>query len=341
MSISKRKIDHIKIVLEKDCSFHSVSAGFEDVLFFHDSIPEISISDVDTSISFLGKKLSSPILIDAITGGFQGAEKINLYLAENAEKHGIAFAVGSQRAMLENPELSYTYKVRKVAPSIPIIGNIGIANLSRKNITMMDSLVKNIDADALAVHLNPIQEAIQKEGDTDFSNKIEVLNELCDNIDVPVIVKEVGYGFSESALKKLNRTKISYINIAGAGGTSWGKIEYLRGGRSDEFSEDGIPTVLSLLMAKKHTNKNLIASGGIRSGVDIAKSIALGAEIGGAAYPFLKSYYSKSASSLIERWKDEIRIFMFTRGVKSLSQLRKLKPIITGRTKELVEASEL
>lgn len=335
MLTSKRKLDHIKIVLENDCSFHSISAGFEDVLIFHDSVPEIDFSDVDMSGFFLGKKISAPILIDAITGGFKGAEKINFYLAENAEKHGIAFALGSQRAMLENPDLSYTYKVRKVAPSIPVIGNIGIANLSRKNISKLDSLVKDIDADALAIHFNPIQEVIQKEGNTDFSNKIEILNEICDVLDVPLIVKEVGHGFSERALKKLNKTKISYINIAGAGGTSWSKIEYLRGGKLDGFSEDGIPTVISLLMAKKYTRKNLISSGGIRNGIHIAKSIVLGAEIGGAAYPFIKSYYSKSTSSLIQRWKDELKTFMFTRGVKTIGELRKLDVFFTGRTSEL------
>lgn len=336
MSITRRKLDHISLALKKDVSFRTISAGFEDVFIFHNSLPELDFKEVSTEAEFLGKRLSSPILIDAITGGFPGAEKINKGLAAAAESEQVAFAVGSQRAMIQNPGLSYTYKVRDVAPSIPIIGNIGIANLDRETIAKLDSAVKEIDADALAVHLNPLQEAIQAEGDKDFSSKARLINQACDSVDVPVIIKEVGHGISPDCLKELSKTKIKFINVAGAGGTSWTKIESLRSGSQSAFNEDGIPTVVSLVNARRMTKKGLIASGGVRSGIDIAKGIALGAEIGGAAAPFLHAYKSRKAGQLIREWKEELKVFMFSRGARKVSELGKLKPIIVGKTSELL-----
>ncbi len=336
MSINKRKLDHINLALKKDVSFRSISAGFEDVFIFHNSLPELDFEEVDTSLVFLKKKLSAPILIDAITGGFFGAEKINKKLAHVAEKEEIAFAVGSQRAMIQNPSLAYTYKVRDVAPNVPIIGNIGIANLDRQTIDKLDSAVKEIDADALAVHLNPLQEAIQTEGDKNFSKKARMIDEVCDSVDVPVIIKEVGHGISPDALKEINKTKAKIINVAGAGGTSWTKIESLRNGSSSSFNEDGIPTVVSLINARKLTRKELIVSGGLRSGIDVAKGVVLGAEIGAAAAPFLHAYKSNKAVQLVQNWKKDLKVFMFSRGVKDLRSLRNLKPIITGKTMELI-----
>lgn len=337
MSIERRKSDHISLALNKQVSYSSVSSGFEDVVVPHSSLPEIDLNQVDTSSEFLGKKLSAPFIIDAITGGFKGAEKINKYLAGAAEKEGIAFALGSQRAMIENPDLAHTYKVRDVAPTVPLIGNIGIANLSRETIRRLDSALKEVDADALAIHLNPLQEAIQTNGDVDFRDRLSMINEVCDSVDVPVIVKEVGHGLSEGTLIQLNKTKIDYINVAGAGGTSWTKIEYLRSRNLDSFNEDGIPTVVSLVNARRLTKKRIISSGGIRNGIDAGKSICLGAEMVAAASPFLQAYRSNSAENLIKRWKSELRIFMFTRGASSLNELKKLKFKIIGKTRELLE----
>jgi len=336
MSIAKRKIDHINLALKKDVSFRTISTGFEDVFVFHNSLPELDFRNVDTSAVFLGRKLSSPVLIDAITGGFAGAEKINRKLAAAAENEGIAFAMGSQRAMLQDSSLSYTYKVRDVAPSIPIIGNIGIANLDRATISKLDSAIKEVDADALAIHLNPLQEAIQKEGDKDFKGKLGLINEVCDSVDVPVIAKEVGHGMSPDVLKELSKTKVKMINVAGAGGTSWTKIESLRSDSSSSFNEDGIPTVVSLANARRLTKKALIVSGGIRSGTDIAKGIVLGAEIGGAALPFLHAYKSNSIERLIQNWREDLKIFMFSRGAKDLKELARLKPVIIGKMADLL-----
>ncbi|MCX8202444.1 MAG: type 2 isopentenyl-diphosphate Delta-isomerase [Candidatus Micrarchaeota archaeon] len=339
MSIEARKHTHISVAIENSVSFETISAGFEDVLVYHDSIPDLNLSDIKTDLKFLKKDISAPIMIDSITGGFTGAEKINKKLAGAAEKENIPFSLGSQRAMIEKPALSYTYKVRDVAPSIPIVGNIGIANLSNELIGKLESALKEIDADALAIHLNPIQEAIQKEGDTYFKHKFDLIDEVCEKIDVPVIIKEVGHGMSIETLKKLEKTKAQFINIAGAGGTSWAKIERLRNNSlSSAFDEDGIPTVVSLVFAKKYTSKKLIASGGVRNGIEIAKSICLGAELGAAAIPFLRAYYSNSVTSLIRQWKSELKNFMFTRNINDIKSLRKLKPKLVGNTKELVDA---
>lgn len=303
----------------------------------HDSLPELNLEEVDMSAHFLKKDVSAPMMIDAITGGFSGAEKINKCLAEAAEKEGIIFALGSQRAMVENPRLAYTYKIRDVAPTIPLIGNIGIANVNRHIISRLDSALKEVDADALAIHLNPLQEAIQGEGNVDFRGKLEMINEVCDAIDVPVIIKEVGHGMSEETLKKIENTKAEFINVAGAGGTSWTKIENLRNNEANQsFNEDGIPTVVSLINAKRLTKKRIIASGGVRSGIDIGISLCLGAELGAAALPFLRAYKQNRVQSLIKDWKNELRIFMFTRGISKISDLRKLRPRIIGKTKELL-----
>ncbi|MEM3543865.1 MAG: type 2 isopentenyl-diphosphate Delta-isomerase [Candidatus Micrarchaeia archaeon] len=335
--MEKRKLDHISIAMKQDISYSKISAGFDDVVIPHDSLPEISFGEVDLGIRFLKKDVSAPIMIDAITGGFKGAEKINRCLAEAAEKEGIIFALGSQRAMIENPKLAYTYKIRKVAPTIPIIGNIGIANVNKQIINRLDSALKEVDADALAIHLNPLQEAIQSEGDLDFSGKLEIINEVCDSIDIPVIIKEVGHGMSEETLKKIGNTKVEFINVAGAGGTSWTKIENLRNkGTVRSFNEDGIPTVVSLINAKRLTKKKIIASGGIRSGIDVAKSLCLGAEVGAAALPFLKAYKENRVQTLIKSWKYELKIFMFTRGIRNISDFKKLKPKIIGKIKDLL-----
>ncbi|MCS7109822.1 MAG: alpha-hydroxy-acid oxidizing protein, partial [Candidatus Micrarchaeota archaeon] len=175
------------------------------------------------------------------------------------------------------------------------------------------------------------------DGDTDFNGKLDIIDEVCDVVDVPVFVKEVGHGMSIDTLKRLERTKVRFINVAGAGGTSWTKIERIRNkNASDKFDEDGIPTVVSLILAKKFTTKRIIASGGIRSGIDIAKSIALGAEIGGAALPFLKAYYSNKINELVKKWKFELKAFMFTREALNLDDLKELNPVLLGRTREIL-----
>lgn len=340
MQIDKRKKSHIDITLKEDVVNQRVATGFDDIELVPCALPEIDFHNISTGTDFFKKGLSAPLIIDAMTGGYNDALSINKALATAAEKAGIAFSLGSQRAMTEDPSLKNTYYVRDVAPSIPIIGNIGAVNLKEKGmIQKVEAALKEVDADALAIHLNHLQEAIQPEGDTNFSGCLSAIAETCKSIDVPVIVKEVGFGISGEVANKLERAGVSMINVAGAGGTSWGRIELLRGdGRLERFGDSGIPTVVSLLDTLRSTNKPVIVSGGVRSGLDIAKGIALGASYAAAARALLIAWKKKELDNTLSLWKDELRTAMFMVGASDLKKLRETKPLITGRTVELLRA---
>lgn len=319
-----RKKEHVEIALKSEVQY-SKKSGFEKVELLHNALPEIDFEEIDLSTEFLGKKLRFPLLISAMTGGYPEARKINTELAAAAQRHGIAFALGSQRAMLENPSLKETYYVREVAPDIPVIGNIGAVQLKQYGVEQVLGLVSSVDADALAVHLNPLQEAIQPEGDRDFSGILEKINELCEKADFPIIVKETGAGISHDVALKLKEAGVAYLDVAGAGGTSWSKVEYARNGPTPGFEEWGIPTIESMIQCK--CALPLIASGGIRSGIDVAKSIALGAELAGAAYPFLKAL-NKTQDRLEQElsvWETQLKKAAFLTGCKNLKELKSAK----------------
>ncbi|MEM2908816.1 MAG: type 2 isopentenyl-diphosphate Delta-isomerase [Candidatus Bilamarchaeaceae archaeon] len=325
MSIYKRKQDHIALSIKKE-SQYSFSAGFERILLIHNSLPECALSDVDLSTDFLGKKISAPLLICALTGGYPKAKKINRMLAAAAQNAGIAFGLGSQRAMIENPATADTFKVRDVAPDIPLLANIGAAQLNKYPIEKIESLVASVEADALAIHLNPLQEVIQPEGDTDFSGILAAIEKTVERIGVPVIAKETGAGMSTEVAEKLKGVGVSWLDVSGAGGTSWSKIEYMRKGGVPGFENWGIKTVDSILMCKGILP--LIASGGVRSGVDVAKAIALGAEMGGAAQPFLIALTKKCLEEEIEKWKKQLAIAAFLTGSRNIEQLKAARCII-------------
>lgn len=319
----RRKKDHVGIILNKDVR-HRRSAGFERVEFVHCALPEINFDDVDLSCTFLGKRLHYPILIEGMTGGYKDAERINRQLASAAERHGIAFGVGSQRAMLEKPELKKTYMVRDVAPSIPLIGNIGAAQLKNYKLSAIEGLVSSIEADALAIHLNALQEVLQPEGDRDFSGVLKAIAQVCEKLDVPVIAKETGAGISTEVAIALKDAGVAYIDVAGAGGTSWAKVEYARNKKAiPGFEEWGITTVDSILMCKSVLP--IIASGGICSGIDAAKAIAIGSDVAGAAYPFIKALKAGTLDTLIRKWKAQMLIAAFLTGSKSHQELKKAK----------------
>lgn len=322
MRTPKRKKDHIELSLKKE-SQYSFTAGFECVNLLHNSLPECSLYDVDTSVKFLGKKISMPLVISAITGGYPKAKSINKGLAEAAQKAGVAFGLGSQRAMIENPKLADTYKVRDVAPDIPILANIGAAQLNEYKFNDIKKLVSVVEADGLAIHLNPLQEVIQPEGDVDFSGVLSVIEKICDNIDVPVIVKETGAGMSDSVVVQLSGAGADWVDVAGAGGTSWSKIEYMRGGGVPGFENWGIPTVESIILCRGLLP--VIASGGVRSGIDMAKAIALGADMAGAAQPFLEAFFKKRLEKELETWKKQFRIAAFLTGSRNVGELKKAK----------------
>lgn len=319
--IENRKKEHVKHALESNIQY-SKTTGFEKLEFIHNALPEINFNSIDLTVKFLGKKLKLPIIIEAMTGGFKGAENINKSLAKTSERFGIAFGLGSQRAMLKNRE-DKSYYVRDAAPHIPIIGNIGAVQLKKYKIEDIEWLVSKVEADALAIHLNPLQETIQPEGDKDFSGILKEIENVCDRINVPIIVKETGAGIDQRVAIRLKEAGVKYIDVAGAGGSSWSKVEYLRGEGIPGFEEWGLSTTESIVECKGILP--IIASGGIRSGIDVAKSIALGADLAGAAYPFLRAMNQGKLNSLIEEWEKQLKICAFLTGSKNIEELKKAR----------------
>lgn len=317
-----RKKDHVDIVLSKNVQYGK-AAGFEDLDFLHCAVPECDFNKIDLSCKFLNKRIKVPLLITGMTGGYRDAEHINQLLAKAAETYGLAFGVGSQRAMIENDALKRTYYVRDVAPSIPILGNIGAVQLPKYGVEKIEKMVSSIDADALAVHLNPLQEIIQPEGDRDFTGILKAISQLCESLSVPVIVKETGAGISSDVALKLKDAGVKYIDVSGAGGTSWSKVEYERKGFRPGFENWGIPTVAAILMCKGILP--LIGSGGVRNGIDVAKCITLGCEIGGAAYPFIKAVEENNLKETVEAWISQMKTCAFLTGSKNYAELKKAK----------------
>ncbi|MBF6613244.1 MAG: type 2 isopentenyl-diphosphate Delta-isomerase [Chloroflexi bacterium] len=334
MSIEKRKGDHIRICLEEDVSGREITAGFECYSFVHQALPEIKLQDVDTSTELWGRKMKVPLLISSMTGGAPQAQEINRNLAVAAQEVGLAIGVGSQRAALRHPELAPTYQVRPFAPDIPIFANIGAVQLNYSyGVDECRRAVDMIGADALILHLNPLQEAVQPEGDTNFAGLADKIAQVCREIDVPVIVKEVGWGISLDAARLLWEAGVAAIDVAGAGGTSWSQVELHRipteHGRlvAEAFAEWGIPTAISLKTIAEAgvlPEKKLFASGGIRNGIDAAKAIALGADLAGVARPFLKAaaISAEAAVELGSVLRDQMRIAMFAIGCPNLHDLK-------------------
>jgi isopentenyl-diphosphate delta-isomerase len=330
--ISKRKDAHLALAAKAKMQY-SQPAGFDDVMLLHCALPECSLKEVDTSTKFLNRRLSAPILITGMTGGSAKGAEINKKLAKAAEEAKVALGVGSQRPMLENPSTLSHYKVRSLCPSIPLIGNIGAANLRDYTISKIEWLVSSIEADALAIHLNPLQEAIQPEGDTNFLGVLELIGKICEKLPVPVIVKETGAGINASVAKALFDAGVKFVDCSGKGGTSWSKIEYARGGHILGFEEWGYPTIPSLVECS--SLGPTICSGGVRSGIDAAKALAIGAKLAGAAQPF---FVSPHPAKLIEQWRRQIQAAMFLCGARNLEQFAKVPLIISGKSAEMLKA---
>jgi len=328
MDIKSRKKDHVESARKKDVEY-ALSAGFEDVRFVHQPLPEMAFDDVDTACRMFGKMLSSPILILGMTGGYPDASKINSKLAAAAEKEGLAFGLGSQRAMIEKPSLSSTYKVRKAAPTIPLVGNIGGCQLKKYGVKKVREALDAVEADALAIHLNPLQEVCQPEGDHDFSGILEQIGIFAHDLGMPVIVKETGAGMSMNAAIALRHAGVSMIDVSGAGGTSWSKVEYMRSGESPVFENWGNPTCVSIASCSEVIET--IGSGGVRNGLDAAKALALGSSFAGAALPFLRA---SSPEKEAAAWKRDLKIAMLLSGSKNLWEMRRARLVITGKTAE-------
>jgi len=317
-----RKKEHVESVLQYGAQY-SKGTGFEKFEFIHNSLPEADYLKIDLSCKFLGKRLSYPLMITGMTGGYPGAEQINKALARVAEKHKIAFGLGSQRAMIENPAMKKTYFVRDVAPETLLIANIGAVQLRKYSFEKIEKIVSDVDANALAIHLNPLQEVIQPEGDTNFEGILAAISKTCEKLSVPVIVKETGAGISTDVAIRLKDAGVQAIDVSGSGGTSWSAVEYLRGGATPGFENWGIPTADSIMMCRDILP--LIASGGIRNGIDATKAIALGAEIAGAAYPFLLALKKKRLDDELIQWENQMKICAFLTGSKNYAGLKTAK----------------
>lgn len=327
--VNDRKFDHIRI-LRHDKDTDRRKYYFDDIRLTHRALPEIDLAEIDTRITFMGKTLAFPLLISCMTGG-SGAEllRINRHLAEAAEATGVAMGTGSQRVMLEDASARDSFMLREQAPTALLLGNLGAVQLNL-GITPADCnrLVRETGVDALCLHLNPLQEAVQPEGDTCFRGVTERIRELVASLEVPVIVKEVGCGISiEDALILLDNG-VRCIDVAGAGGTSWSRIEHGRAGVGQNpglcFQDWGIPTPEALRrLAPLRDRLTLIASGGIRSGLDIAKAMILGASLGGIARPFLEpaAESTEAVISHIRRLEREFRTAMFLLGVSRTEDL--------------------
>jgi isopentenyl-diphosphate delta-isomerase len=352
VDIMKRKQEGIDIPLNRDVQAKTTSTFLEYVKLVHDAIPELNLSDIDTTAIFLGHRFSAPLIIDSMTGGTEKALLINGRLAELAESYSLPMGVGSQRAGLVSEKLAGSYTIaRKKAPNAFLIANIGGAQLSSGlSIDKVKKLIDMIRADALVVHLNPLQELVQPEGEPRYSGVLRCISDLVKVIGVPVMAKEVGAGISREAALKLSEVGVSAINVAGAGGTSWAGVEKVRAESASEslktrlgelFWDWGIPTALSIIVVRRALTKlPLIASGGIRNGLEIAKCIAIGADMCAMAYPFLvNAVRSKEALyQFADTVINELKSTMFLVGAGDMNTLRSTKYILTGELRS--EANE-
>lgn len=338
-SIEDRKAEHIRINLEENVQFPHLTTGLERYRFIHQALPELDLRDVDSTVTLFGKTLSVPIIISSMTGGTDTALRYNERLAEAAQARGIAMGLGSQRAGIKNPDVAYTYDVRKFAPDILLFGNLGAVQFNYGyGVEECQRAVDMIQADALILHFNVLQEAVQPEGDTNFAGLLKHVEDVCRKLPVPIIAKEVGWGFSEKNVRDLANAGVAAIDVAGAGGTSWSEVEYHRAPTAFHarvaaaFADWGIPTADGVQYAVKGApGMPVIASGGLRDGIDIAKSIALGATAGGLAGPFLKAadHSVEAVDQLIRELSAQLRIAMLCSGARTIPELQKI-PLLKG-----------
>jgi isopentenyl-diphosphate delta-isomerase len=329
----QRKADHIRINLEENVQFPTLTTGLEHYRFVHQALPELDLGEVDTSSTLFGKLLAAPLLISSMTGGTEQARTLNLRLAETAQTHGIAMGVGSQRVAVEDPAVADTFQVRAAAPDALLFANLGAVQLNYGyGVEECLRAVEMIEADALILHLNVLQEAVQPEGDTRWSGLVGKIEAVCRALPVPVIGKEVGWGLSEQAASQLAGAGVAALDVAGSGGTSWSQVEYYRAPTAFHaqvaraFADWGIPTAETLQTVQRAApDLPVFASGGLRDGVDVAKCVALGASLCGFAGMFLRAA-AQSAEALDETVRmlvRQLRIAMLASGAADLDALRR------------------
>ncbi|MBD2102210.1 type 2 isopentenyl-diphosphate Delta-isomerase [Leptolyngbya sp. FACHB-261] len=327
-----RKADHLRVCLDDDVQCQNITNGLEHYRFNHCCLPELDLAEIDFSTRFLGKDLKLPLLISSMTGGTEQARILNTRLAVAAQAFGLAMGVGSQRVAVESPQVEHTFAVRKYAPDILLFANLGAVQLNYGyGLAQAQKAVDLLEADALILHLNPLQECVQTRGDRNFSGLLKRIEEVCRQLPVPVIAKEVGNGISAPMARRLLSAGVAAIDVAGAGGTSWAKVE---GARATDlrqrrlgqtFADWGLPTAECLVSVRRSAPQvPLIASGGLRDGLEVAKALALGADLVGLAWPFLQaaSLSEESVFELVELLRDELLTVAFCTGSANLSALR-------------------
>jgi len=338
-NIKNRKRDHIDICINKDVQFNLFDSGFSNFFFEHQALPEIDYDEINLETYILNRKFSAPIFVSSMTGGIEQGAKINKNLAIACQNLNIPMGLGSQRIMLENKESKKSFLLRDLAPDIFLFGNIGAVQLnygvSNKDIKF---ILEEIDANALFLHLNPLQEVIQEEGNKNFKGLKNKIIKLSEELEYPIILKETGCGISKNIVEDFNKTNIAGIDISGGGGTSWAFIESLRAKNihlakiGENFRNWGLPTSYLLANAKKVIDKNklLFASGGIRTGIDVAKAISLGADMVGIAQPLLESALIShiEVENKLRQIIEELKISMFCTGIKNILELKNTDKLI-------------
>lgn len=344
--IEGRKNDHIALCSTADVGFRARTTLLECVRLVHDALPDLAVSELDTRVTLFGKELRAPILIAAMTGGSEEAGRINRQLAQIADERGYAFGLGSQRAMLKRPEAKDTYDVRQVAPNVCLLGNLGIVQAAQLTTQQVKELAESVGADALCIHLNPAMELIQKDGDRDFKNGLETLRRLSAELPLPVIVKETGCGLSRGVGVRLRSIGIRHADVSGAGGTSWVGVETHRAKSSghgagailgDAFWDWGIPTAASVVQLAPLGFDTIFATGGVGSGLDAARAIALGASVAGIARPVLRALHEggvEGAARFLDDVESSLRAAMLLTGSRTIADLRAAPRMITGELRD-------
>jgi isopentenyl-diphosphate delta-isomerase len=336
--IGQRKADHIDLAATGDVGFERTTTLLECVRLVHQALPELALSQVDTSLSLFGKRLRAPLVIASMTGGVDRALGINRELASIAEARGYAFGLGSQRAMHLDAAKTETYRIRDVAPTTVLLGNIGLVQAREMSTKQIRALADEVGADALCIHLNPAMEIVQPGGDRDFTGGVSTFQRLVAELGVPVVAKETGCGLSRRAGEQLKSAGVRHVDVSGAGGTSWVAVEMHRA-RGDEkalgeaFREWGIPTAASVAWMAAEGFDSVIATGGISSGLEVAKALALGATAAGVARPLLQALTSEGragAERLLDRIEAELRAAMLLVGAATLAELRAAPRIVVG-----------
>lgn len=341
----KRKAEHLRICLQKDVQARQLTTGFEDIFLVHKALPEIRRDKINLSTIEFDHKFSAPIIIEAMTGGIPEATEINATIAQTVEELGLGMGVGSQRAAIESPEMEESFTIaREKAPTAFLIANIGGPQIIEGNGSRKAKrAIEMINADALAIHLNPLQEAVQPEGETNYEGVLKKIEEVAHNVDVPVIVKETGAGIASEEAELMNSIGVTAIDVAGAGGTSWAAVEYHRAKKvGDELRQRlgelfwnwGIPTATSVVEVVQSSNKTVIASGGVRTGIDVAKALALGADLAGIALPILRPAIrgEGEVKKFLRFLIQELKNTMFLTGANSIKKMKRVPIVITGKT---------